>query len=53
VVDRRALTRLGLSFAALTVVVTLIGVAVVKQHIDSQPTVDAVGSQAVALDATR
>jgi hypothetical protein len=49
VVDRRALTRLGLGFAALTVVVTLIGAAVVKQHIDSQPTVDLV--EAVA--ATR
>jgi len=37
VADRRALTRVGLSFGVLTVVVTLIGAAVVKQHIDSQP----------------
>ena len=46
VVDRRALKRLGLSFGALTVVVTLIGAAVVKQHIDSQPIVDLVESVA-------
>jgi len=46
VVDRRALRRLGLSFGALTVVVTLIAAAVVKQHIDSQPTVDLVESVA-------
>ena len=45
-VDRRALRRLGLSFGALTVVVTLIAAAVVKQHIDSQPTVDLVESVA-------
>lgn len=35
---------MGLSFGALTVVVTLIGAAVVKQHIDSQPTVALVES---------
>jgi len=46
VVDRRALRRLGLSFGALAVVVTLIGAAVVKQHIDGQPTVDLVESVA-------
>ena len=45
-VDRRALERVGLSFGALTVVVTLIGAAVVKQRIDSQPTVDLVESVA-------
>jgi len=52
VVDRRALTRVGLSFGALTVVVTLIGAAVVKQHIDSKST-DLVGSPAVEVAATR
>ena len=46
VVDRRALRRVGLSFSVLTVVVTLIGAAVVKQHIDRQPTVDLVESVA-------
>ena len=46
VVDRRALRRLGLSFGALTVVITLIGAAVVKQHIDSQSTVDLLKSVA-------
>lgn len=51
-VDRRALTRVGLSFDALTVVVTLIGAAVVKQHIDSKST-DLVGSPAVEVAATR
>jgi hypothetical protein len=49
VADRRALRRVGLSFGALTVVVTLIGAAVVKQHIDPQPTLGLV--EAVA--ATR
>jgi len=38
--------RVELSFGALTVAVTLIGAAVVKQHIDSQPTVDLVESVA-------
>jgi len=46
VVDRRALRRVGLSFSVLTVVVTLIGAAVVKHHIDSQPIVDLVESVA-------
>jgi hypothetical protein len=46
VVDQTALRRVGLSFGALTVVVTLIGAAVVKQHIDSQPTVDLADSVA-------
>jgi len=46
VADRRALKRLGLSFGALTVVVTLIGAAIVKQHIDSESTVDLVESVA-------
>jgi hypothetical protein len=46
VADRRALRRVGLSFGVLTVVVMLIGAAVVKQHIDSQPTVDLVESVA-------
>jgi hypothetical protein len=53
VADRSALKRLGLSFAALTVAVTLIGAAVVKRHIDSQPTIDPVGSPTVEVDATR
>ena len=39
-VDRRALKKVGLSFGAVTVAVALIGAAVVKQHIDSQATVD-------------
>ena len=38
--DRRALKGIGLSFGALTVTVTLIAAAVVKQHTDSQPTLD-------------
>jgi hypothetical protein len=46
VADRRALKRVGLSFGVLTVVVTLIGAAVVKQYIDSQPTIDLVQSVA-------
>ena len=46
VADRRALRRVGLSFGVLTVVVTLIGAAVVKQYIESQPTVDLVESVA-------
>jgi hypothetical protein len=53
VADRSALKRLGLSFAALTVAVTLIGAAVVKQNIDSQPTVALAGSAAVEVAATR
>ena len=44
--DRRALRKVGLSFGALTVAVALICAAVVKQHIDSQPTVDLVESVA-------
>ena len=36
----------ALSFGALTVVVTLIGAAVVKQHFDGEPTVDLVESVA-------
>jgi hypothetical protein len=52
-VDHRALRRLGLSFGALTVVVTLIGAAVVKQHIDGKLTVDLVESPAVEVAATR
>jgi len=48
VADRRALRRMGLSFGALTVVVTLIGAAVVKQHIDRQPTVDLAESVATS-----
>ena len=51
--DRSALKRLGLSFAALTLAVALIGAVVVKQHIDSQPTVDVVGSPAVKIATTR
>jgi hypothetical protein len=46
VVDQAALRRVGLSFGALTVFVTLIGAAVVKQQIDSQPTVDLLESVA-------
>jgi len=46
VADRRALKRVGLRFGALTAVVTLIGAAVVKQHIDGQPIVDLVESVA-------
>jgi len=53
VADRSALKRLGLSFAALTLAVALIGAVVVKQHIDSQPTVDVVGSPAVKIATTR
>ena len=53
VVDRRALKRVRLSFGALTVAVTLIGAAVVKQHIDSKSTVDLVGSPTVEVAATR
>ena len=50
--DRSALKRLGLSFAALTIAVTLIGAAVVTQHIDSEPTVHLAGSPVVEV-ATR
>ena len=53
VVDRRALQRVGLCFGALTVAVTLISAAVVKQHIDSQSTADLVGSLAIEVAATR
>jgi hypothetical protein len=46
VVDQTALKRVGLNFGVLTVAVALIGAAIVKQHIDSQPTVDLVESVA-------
>ena len=39
-VDRRALKRIGLGFGVLTVAVSLIAAAVVKQHINDQPTLD-------------
>jgi hypothetical protein len=52
VADRNALKRLGLGLTALTVAVTLIGAAVVKQHIDSQPTFALVGSPAIEVAAT-
>jgi hypothetical protein len=53
-VDRKALKRVGLSLGALTVAVTLIAAAVVKQHTDSQPTLDRAGSlAAVANNSTR
>ena len=51
--DRKALRRVGLSFGALTVAVTLIAAAVVKQHIESQPTIDLVGSPAVEVVVKR
>jgi hypothetical protein len=51
-VDRKALKRVGLSFGAVTVAVTLIAFAVVKQHIDSQPTADLVGSLAAVAGAS-
>jgi len=51
--DQKALKRLGLSFGAVTVAVTLIAAAVVKQYIDSPPTVDLVGSPAVEVAAKR
>ena len=51
--DRTALESLGLSFAALMVAVTLIGAAVVKQHIDSQPTIALAASPAAEVTATR
>ena len=50
---RSALKRLGLSFTALTLAVALIGAAVVKQHIDSQPTVDLARLPAVEAAVTR
>jgi hypothetical protein len=53
VADRSALKRVGLSFGALTVAVTLIGATVVKQHIDRQPIVDLAGSPLVEIAATR
>jgi hypothetical protein len=46
VVDRSALKRIGLSFGAVTVTVTLIAAAVVKQHTDGQPTFDRAGAPA-------
>ena len=53
-VDRSALKRIGLSFGGVTVTVTLIAAAVVKQHTDGQPTVDRAGSlAAVASTSTR
>ena len=51
--DRTARKRIGLGFAALTVAVTLIGAAVVKQNIDSQSAVTLAGSPAIAVAATR
>ena len=51
--DRRALRIIGLGFAALTVAVTLIGAAVVKQNIDSQPTGDLAEAPAIPVTATR
>jgi hypothetical protein len=54
VADRRALKGIGLSFGALTVTVTLIAAAVVKQHTDSQATLDDVGSpETIARSSTR
>jgi hypothetical protein len=51
--DQRALKRIGLSLGALAVAVTLIAAAVVKQHAESQPAVDPIGSIAlVASPAT-
>jgi hypothetical protein len=49
VADRSALKRLGLGLAALAVAVTLMGAAVVKQHIDSQPTLALAGSPAIEV----
>ena len=51
--DRRALRIIGLGFAALTVAVTLIGAAVVKQNIDNRPTVALAEVPAVEVTATR
>ena len=51
--DRSALTRLGLNFGALTIAVTLIGAAVVKQYIDNRPTIDLAGLSAVEAAVTR
>ena len=51
--DRSALKKIGISFGALTVTVWLMGAAVVKQHIDSQPTVALVGSPAAEVATTR
>jgi hypothetical protein len=51
--DSRALKRLGLGFGALTLAVTLIAAAVVKQHIDSQSTIDVVGWPAGEIAAAR
>jgi hypothetical protein len=54
VVDRRALKRIGLGFGVLTVAVTLIAAAVVKQHINDQPPLDHAESlAAVASPPTR
>jgi hypothetical protein len=53
-VDRRALKRIGLSLGALAVGATLMAAAVVKQHTDTQPTLDRAGSPAaVASTSTR
>ena len=51
--DRSALKKLGLIFAALTLAVTLIGAAVVKQDIDSQPPIALAESPTVKVAATR
>jgi hypothetical protein len=54
VVDRSALKRIGLSFGALAVTVTLIAAAVVTQHTDGQPTFDrAEAPTAVASTSAR
>ena len=51
--DRRALRIIGLGFAALTVVVTLIGAAVVKQNIEGKPTLALAGSPVAEAVTTR
>ena len=51
--DRKALRRVGLSFGALTVAVTVIAATVVKRHVESQPTVDLAGSPAVEVVVKR
>jgi hypothetical protein len=54
VVDRRALKRIGLIFGVLTVTVTLVAAAVVKQHINDQSTLDHAESlAAIATPSTR
>jgi hypothetical protein len=52
VVDRRALKRIGLSLGVLTVTVTLIAAAVVKQYTDSRPTLDRAGSLAAVASTS-